>query len=434
MRIKRDFKIENIAEFKLKLLKWAGNFDVSVYLDNNNYGNNSTGLHYNSFDCIAACGKLSVIKPELESFENLYNFYVDKKDWFFGHLSYDLKNQIENLKSNNFDGIQFPEMYFFQPKYIVTVSNNTATLHLIDGNADNIIKEIDSLNVKFESNNNVSFKSRISKQEYIDKIKTIKQHIKRGDIYELNFCQDFYAENSAINPVETFRRLNSISPTPFACFYKNQDKYLLCASPERFLKKNGNKVISQPIKGTIKRGKTLEEDQNLSNYLKQNTKERSENVMITDLVRNDLSKTAIKSSVKVEELCEVYSFKQVHQLISTISAEVTDNVPFTEILKSTFPMGSMTGAPKIRAMELIEKYEEFKRGLFSGSVGYITPEGDFDFNVVIRSILYNATKKYISYMVGGAITINSDPEKEYEECLVKAKAIMEVFSSGNKAE
>ncbi|OFX17305.1 MAG: aminodeoxychorismate synthase component I [Bacteroidetes bacterium GWA2_31_9] len=435
MRIKIDFKIEYIAEFKLKLLKWAGFFEVSVYLDNNNYGNNSLGLHYNSFDCIVACGKQSELQSESDSFENLKNFYNEKKDWLFGHLSFDLKNQIENLQSNNFDGIQFPELYFFQPKYVITLSKNIATIHVFNNDdADKIFNEINFQIIVNQANNKVNFKARISKHEYIDKINTIKHHIQRGDIYELNFCQDFYSENSELNPVETFNCLNKISPTPFSCFYRNYDKYLLCASPERFLKKIGNKVISQPIKGTIKRGKNDEEDKLFAEYLKNNSKERSENIMITDLVRNDLSKTANRKSVRVEELCEVYTFNQVHQLISTISSEVSESVHLVDIIKSCFPMGSMTGAPKIRAMELIEEFEEFKRGLFSGSVGYITPDGDFDFNVVIRSILYNNTQKYISYMVGGAITINSDAENEYEECMIKAKAIIEVFSVNKKAD
>jgi len=256
-------------------------------------------------------------------------------------------------------------------------------------------------------------------------------HIHRGDIYEANFCQEFYSENSTINPVEVYQHLNEISKPPFATFLKLKDKYLLSASPERYLKKDGNNMISQPIKGTEKRAKSKEEDANLISELEKNPKERAENIMIVDLVRNDLSRSAIKGSVKVEELCKVYTFEQVHQLVSTVSCKVKNNVHPVDIIKDTFPMGSMTGAPKISAMKIMEKLEETKRGLYSGAVGYFTPEGDFDFNVIIRSILYNSTEKYVSYSVGGAITAQSIPEKEYEECLLKAKAMKQVLLNTN---
>ena len=208
---------------------------------------------------------------------------------------------------------------------------------------------------------------------------------------------------------------------------KSNQNYLLCSSPERFLQKINDQIISQPIKGTRKRGKTAEEDNALIDQLRQSEKDKSENIMITDLVRNDLSKTARKASVKVEELCEIYSFDRVHQMISTISSKLDDKFNFVDVLKTTFPMGSMTGAPKLKSMELIEKYEVTKRSLFSGAFGYITPNADFDFNVVIRSILYNKVNESISVMVGGAITINSDAEDEYEESLVKGKAMIDVL-------
>jgi para-aminobenzoate synthetase component 1 len=222
--------------------------------------------------------------------------------------------------------------------------------------------------------------------------------------------------------------LNTISRPPFATYFKNNHQYLLCASPERYLRKEGNKVISQPIKGTAKRHPDKVLDEQSKTELAQNPKERSENVMIVDLVRNDLSHTATKGSVIVEELCEIYSFDQVHQMISTIVSTVEDATSPIEILKTTFPMGSMTGAPKISAMKIIEDLEETKRGLYSGAVGYFTPKSDFDFNVVIRSILYNAQNEYLSFSVGSAITSQAVPEQEYEECLLKAKAMFEVLS------
>jgi len=255
----------------------------------------------------------------------------------------------------------------------------------------------------------------------------MQQHIAKGDIYEANFCQEFYAKNTLINPLATYTALNNISSPPFASFFKFEEYYALSASPERYIKKEGNKLISQPIKGTAKRVSNSDDDKNLAESLSTNNKERAENIMIVDLVRNDLSKTALKGSVKVEELCKVYSFKQVHQMISTITSEVNNLYTPVDVLKTTFPMGSMTGAPKVSAMQIIEDLEVSKRGLYSGAIGYFTPEGDFDFNVVIRSILYNSEKKYVSFSVGSAITAKSDIDSEFEECLLKAKAMRQVL-------
>jgi para-aminobenzoate synthetase component I len=278
-----------------------------------------------------------------------------------------------------------------------------------------------------EVRNNATIQHRISKKQYCEKVNQIKEKIHQGIIYETNFCIEFYIENTAIQPKEIFRKLNSISESPFATFFKNRNFYALSASPERYIKKEGVKVISQPIKGTSKRLLDSNADELSKTNLQASIKEQSENVMIVDLVRNDLSKTALRNSVRVEELCKVYSYKQVHQMISTIVSEVDHTTAPVSILQTTFPMGSMTGAPKIAAMEIIETFEETKRGLYSGAVGYFTPDGDFDFNVIIRTVLYNAQKQYVSFSVGSAITSLSDPEKEYEECMLKAKAMFEVL-------
>ena len=252
--------------------------------------------------------------------------------------------------------------------------------------------------------------------------------MQRGDCYEINFCQEFFAENIAIDALATYNKLVDISPNPFSCFYKIEDKYLLCASPERYVKKEGTTIISQPIKGTYKRNLLNPITDNANKIaLQQSTKDKSENVMVVDLVRNDLSKICEQGSVEVEELFGVYTFPQVHQMISTIKGIVRDDTDFADVLKATFPMGSMTGAPKKRVMELIEHYEQTKRGVYSGCVGYINPQQDFDFNVVIRSLLYNNTNKYLSYQVGGGITFYSNAENEYEECLLKAEAMKKVF-------
>jgi para-aminobenzoate synthetase component 1 len=273
----------------------------------------------------------------------------------------------------------------------------------------------------------VKIRLRTSRDSYFEEVHKMLAHIERGDIYEANFCQEFFSEDITIDPIHTYHHLNEISKPPFATFLKFDNKYAMSASPERYLMKKGNEVISQPIKGTAGRFKDEKLDKEMISKLRNDPKERSENIMITDLVRNDLSRFAEKGSVQVEELCAVYTFEQVHQLISTVRCVVSEDAKPAMLLKETFPMGSMTGAPKISAMKIIEKLEDAKRGLYSGAIGYFSPNNDFDFNVVIRSILYNAERKYVSYSVGGAITAKSVPENEYEECLLKAKAMREAL-------
>jgi para-aminobenzoate synthetase component 1 len=437
LRTKHYHNTSDIHKFKQQLICWSQQFDDVVWLDSNNHKDK-----YSSYDAIFAVDAFTSLKTDyFDAFNRLEEYQSSTNDWIFGYLTYDLKNTTEILKSENYDGLDFPDLYFFQPKKLFLIKDNAVEiqyLKMVDDDIKTDLELIDSTVTSSTSTapskgcvekalNPIKIKLRIHKDDYFNKVSKMLDHIQRGDIYEANFCQEFYAENSEINPLETFKKLNEISKPPFATFLKLKDKFLLSASPERYIKKNGQTVISQPIKGTAKRSENKEEDSKLAEELSKDEKERSENIMIVDLVRNDLSHTATKGSVNVEELCKVYSFLQVHQMISTISSKVTEDTKPVEILKTTFPMGSMTGAPKISAMKIIEDIEETKRGLYSGSVGYFTPNGDFDFNVIIRSILYNASKKYISYSVGSAITSKSDPLKEYEECLIKAKAMREVL-------
>ncbi|MTE25407.1 aminodeoxychorismate synthase component I [Winogradskyella ouciana] len=430
MRTTLKHSLKHSENFKQQLLVWAQQFDDVVWIDSNDHSGK-----YSNFDAVLAVDAFTSIKTDyIDAFERLNEYQQSTKDWIFGYLTYDLKNTTEDLKSQNFDGLAFPDLYFFQPKKLFLVKGDEVEIQYLKMVDDEIesdlvkIQESNNLTVQ-KSNDLIKIKLRIHKDDYFDKVNKMLAHIQRGDIYEANFCQEFYAEDSQINPLETFNKLNAISKPPFATFLKLEDKYLLSASPERYIKKEGNKVISQPIKGTAKRSEDKNEDNKLKEALSKDEKERSENIMIVDLVRNDLSHTAEKGSVKVEELCKVYTFLQVHQMISTITSRVSENIKPIDILKTTYPMGSMTGAPKISAMKIIEELEETKRGLYSGSVGYFTPDGDFDFNVIIRSILYNETKKYVSYSVGSAITAKSDPLKEYEECLIKAKAMREVLEN-----
>ncbi|WP_346881599.1 anthranilate synthase component I family protein [uncultured Algibacter sp.] len=433
MRTKQIHKLKDVEAFKNQILVWAQQFDDVVWLDSNNYEQK-----YSSYDAVLAVDAFTAIQTDYyQGFEKLKEYQTLVNDWVFGYLTYDLKNDVEDLKSKNSDGLEFPDLYFFQPKRLFLIKGNDVEIQYLNSIDDELEGDLLDIQTKPEyqqednlsTSNNVKIKLRTHKDEYFSKVNNILNHIHRGDIYEANFCQEFYAENTNINPLETYKKLNSISKPPFATFLKLGDKYALCASPERYLKKEDDLVITQPIKGTAKRSDNLEEDNKLKSNLLSDEKERSENIMIVDLVRNDLSKTAKKGSVRVEALCEIYTFNQVHQMISTVTSQVDKETHPVDIIKSTFPMGSMTGAPKISAMTIIETLEDAKRGLYSGAVGYFSPTGDFDFNVVIRSILYNEKKKYISYSVGGAITAKSNPLNEYEECLIKAKAMRQVLEN-----
>ena len=298
-------------------------------------------------------------------------------------------------------------------------------------NAALIAEEIQCqhLHKKSISEEKIEFNHRFSREEYISVIEKLQQHIHRGDCYEINFCQEFFSNKVNIDPLAAYMKLSKISPNPFSAVYRNEDQWLLCASPERFLCKRGDTVFSQPIKGTSKRKNEDEKkDKESREWLRLSAKDRSENVMVVDLVRNDFSKFCRDGSVNVDELFGIYSFPQVHQMISTVSGKVDNEVTITAMIKACFPMGSMTGAPKKRVMELIEQYENRKRGIFSGALGYISPGGDFDFNVVIRSLMYNAATGYLSYQVGSGITHYSDPQQEWDECIMKAEAMRNVFS------
>lgn len=427
MRVSIYKDIPNPAVFKQQLLVWAQQYREVVFMDSNLYPQ-----EYSSFDCLLAVDAFTSIKTDFHNaFEDLKQYQQTTKDWLFGYLTYDLKNDIEELQSSNFDGLEFPDLFFFQPKKIFLLKGNQLEIQYLLMCDDEIVGDYNEI-VELESQSyitlsEVEVKQRISKEDYISKVNTVLEHIHRGDIYEANFCMEFYAEDAIINPLEKFEKLNEISQAPLTVFFKKHKQFLLSASPERYIRKIGDQIISQPIKGTSKRFEDTVADEESKKQLEADPKERAENIMITDLVRNDLSHTAQKGSVKVVELCKIYSFLQVHQMITTITSRLDSQYSAIDVLKTTFPMGSMTGAPKISAMNIIESLEETKRGLYSGAVGYFTPDGDFDFNVVIRSILYNQEKKYISFSVGSAITAQSVPEKEYAECLLKAKAMQQVL-------
>jgi para-aminobenzoate synthetase component 1 len=427
LRVSEFYTIDNPSLFKEQLLHWAQQFREVAFLDSNNYPQ-----AYSSYDCLLAVDAFTLLQTDYDNaFEDLKQYQQTTKDWLFGYLSYDLKNDSERLQSNNFDGLDFPDLFFFQPKKIFLLKGNqleTRYLHLCDDELQEDYQDITTIvPQQSTTSESVEVQARIDQKKYIEQVQKMQEYIHKGDIYEANFCMEFYAENATIQPLDKFQKLNAISQPPFAVFLKNNQHYLLSATPERYLRKEGEDLISQPIKGTAKRYEDSAADEKAKDDLASNPKERAENIMITDLVRNDLSRTAQKGSVQVEELCGIYSFMQVHQMISTITSKMDEKYSVIDVLRLTFPMGSMTGAPKISAMKIIEELEATKRGLYSGAVGYFTPEGDFDFNVVIRSILYNQKKQYLSFSVGSAITALSVPEQEYEECLLKAKAMKTVL-------
>lgn len=416
-------KIDDLPLFKQKALAWANQFKVCCVLDSNHFKDT-----YSTFDFLVAANSIDEIEifESSNTYETLSNFKKKHQGWVFGGFSYDLKNQSEDLYSHHADSIGFPEAFFFSPEHTLILKDDE--LEIFSPKAEEIFQEILAKEINVEELSfNGEIKSKVSKSSYIQQFDKILAHIKRGDIYIANFCIEFFAENVDLHPALAYYLLNQLSPAPFSSFLKWKDSYALTCSPERFLAKRNHKIISQPIKGTAKRSANPHQDLINKNALKHSLKEQQENVMIVDLVRNDLTKTAKKGSVKVEELFGVYSFEQVHQMISTIVCEVDHEINPIQLIKNTFPMGSMTGAPKLSAMQIIEDTENSKRGIYSGAIGYFSPDGDFDFNVVIRSVQYNAHHKYLSFMVGSAITYHALAENEYAECLLKAEAIFKLF-------
>lgn len=388
---------------------------------------------------LAGIGALETItaQPESDSFAALQAFADEHHDWLFGHFSYDLKNETEpQLHSAHPDGIGFPLLHFFRPRLVLReTTDQQLEIGCLTGAAEaeacyaRLCQPLPELLPQAV----IHAVARTSHEDYLKAIQHLHRHIARGDIYETNYCMEYFASDAQLHPVDLQRRLLTLNPAPFSAFYKLEHRYVCCASPERFLLKKGRLLRSQPIKGTRPRGTTPEEDERLRHELQNDPKERCENVMIVDLVRNDLSRSAARGTVRVPELFGVYSFRSVHQLISTVEAELAEDVHPVEAIRRAFPMGSMTGAPKVRAMELCEATEQMRRGLYSGAIGYFTPEQDFDFNVVIRSVQYNAQTRYLSLMAGSAITAAADAEAEYAECRLKAASLLRALGVPEKS-
>ncbi len=405
------------------LLTLCSGYEHAIFLDSNNRND-----AYSRFEYRCAFGCLQQLAATENSLARLGEALQRQPDWYFGHLTFDLKNQLEDLHSRHRDRFDFAPLEFFRPKTIATYREGKLEVESSEyEHADDFLRALPTPSLQTPVHQQVVLSATTSRDQYLQNVAALKEHLQFGNIYEVNYCIELAGENISIDPAATFKRLNDSARAPFAAFYRRGHNFLICASPERYLQKKGDRLISQPIKCTAPRGKSAEEDEQLKNDLLASEKERSENIMITDLVRNDLSRTAAAGSVKVEELFGLYTFNAVHQMITTISSQLAKGKGIAEVLATSFPMGSMTGAPKVKAMELIDQHENFARSLYSGAVGYISPESDFDFNVVIRSLLYNSRSKYLSARVGSAITIHCDAEKEYEECLLKADNLLQIL-------
>jgi para-aminobenzoate synthetase component I len=431
MLFQQRFPVKDIPKLKDQILAYLAYEKVLCYFDSNLQNRPDPYQKYDLLVASIPSESLEIPSGETKNFAfDALQDFVNPGEWVIGGMSYDMKNTLESLASNQFDYFQGPELFFFKPQLVLALKDSILTVYS-DSNPEKIFQNISIIDIMSDQpeENDISLKPILSKDNYLQTIEHIKEHISAGDIYEMNYCQAFYGRDKINSPGQVFKKLNGNGKAPFSVFARYNNWYLMCASPERFLCKRKNKIIAQPIKGTMPRGQTPDEDIRFGEQLYHSEKDRAENVMIVDLMRNDLSRTCRPGSVQVEELFGIYRFNNVIQMISTISGEIKPNCHPVEVIKKCFPMGSMTGAPKLRCMQLIEKMEVFKRSWFSGTFGYFDPEGDFDFNVVIRSILYNSDTDNILIPAGGAIVYDSDSEKEYDETLLKAESMLKVFRS-----
>jgi len=307
-------------------------------MDTHNYTHTSS-----SYECLCAVDAIEIVNE----------IPTENSDWLFGHLCFESGYALHHLEHpKNING--FSPIQFFKPAVVLYIIGSNLYIESVQDNGALIFEEIEAMELVEIKAHQVSVVPSLSKTEYIAIIEKLMAHILRGDCYEINFCQSFNG-NGKIDPMNTYQKLVRLSPTPFSCYYKIDEDHLLCASPERFFRKENNRIISQPIKGTIGRAEDDIKDKELIASLSASEKDRSENVMVVDLVRNDLSKICEEGSVNTSELFRIYSFPQVHQMISTVEGRLKENISFKEIFEAIFPMGSMTGAPKKRVLELTKK-------------------------------------------------------------------------------
>jgi len=423
---------EYSGKFEQRLFRLVYEFEYAVVLTDKYPFYNGHVQQYHEFDLLAGFDSLEVFE---EDFNRLGNTASSLNDWLLGYFSYDLKDEFEAvLSSENFDPVGFKKFCFFQPRFLIRKSNDSWQIGYQTDNdsekeAELFVEKIRTIVLDDKPGiHDFSFQPNVSKSEYLNTVKALKKHIRKGDIYEINYCIDFFARVEGLDPALVFKELIDIAPMPFSALLRHKDAFMMGASPERYLRKRGARILSQPMKGTARKKSETYDDYKVMKSLAESDKERAENIMIADLVRNDLARVAARGTVKVDDLCSVFPYPGVYQMVSTISAQMHGDSSWLDPVRSSFPMGSMTGAPKIRAMELIEKYEKTSRSLYSGAVGYVTPELDYDFNVVIRSFLFNQNSGHLSYTVGSAITDVCNPSDEYNECILKAEKLRSVFN------
>ncbi|OPJ57044.1 aminodeoxychorismate synthase component I [Alkalithermobacter paradoxus] len=355
-----------------------------------------------------------------------------------GYLSYDLCHYIEEIPKTAIDDVNIPQIYFGLYNWVIAIDHIENETYIVTPNIDeklefNIIEDvsqrildsqnngIDKVCYEESSHEEIDLKSNFTKEEYVNSIKKIQDYIESGDVYQVNLTQRFSGEIN-ISSYDLYRDLRRVSPAPFGSFLKFDDVHILSNSPERFIKCVDNIVETRPIKGTRPRGKTQEEDIMYRNELINSEKDKAELLMIVDLERNDLGKVCKVGSVKVPELFKLEEYTNVHHLVATVIGNLKDDCDAVDVIKATFPGGSITGAPKIRAMEIIDELEPTKRNVYTGSIGYIGFDGNLDLNIAIRTIVKK--DKNVYFQVGGGITWDSDPNEEYEETLHKAKSMM----------
>jgi len=367
-----------------------------------------------------------------------------------GYFSYDLCHFIERLPGTAVDDLKLPECYLGFYDLVLAFDNLENKAYIISTGfpelreterierATRRLNEVkdklanapsSSTEAPFMSISSpmepVTLKGGFTHKEYVDAVEKARQYIIAGDIFEVNLSQRFEAELS-ITPYELYRRLRQINPAPFACYLGFDEVSVVSASPERFLRLRGDRVETRPIKGTRPRGKTPEEDEALANELLSSTKDRAENIMIVDLERNDLGRVCRFGTVKVTELAILEVFPTVFHLTSTVEGRLREGKNGIDLLKATFPGGSITGAPKVRAMEIIDELEPSRRSVYTGNIGYLSFNGDLDLNIAIRTFLVKGRKAY--FQVGGAVVYDSDPEAEYQETLDKARALIDALN------
>lgn len=355
------------------------------------------------------------------------------QDWIFGHLCYDLKNELEQLEPRLLPAEDFPLSQWFVPRWVIEWRGTELLLHVHPNDEAEGVRLVEALCAERPRTSVATpavWVEQTTREDYLKRAEVLLDHIQRGDIYEVNYCTERRAQLPGWDPYAAFQQLLQRSDAPFAAFHRLGDHFALCASPERFLSFQDDRIVGQPMKGTRPRSTDVDKDRRFALDLASDDKERSENIMALDVMRNDLSRVAASGSVLVEELCGVHAYEHVYQMVSTVSARLREGLsPFDAVL-AAFPMASMTGAPKLRAMQLIDAAEERARGLFSGTLGFFAPDGSGDLNVVIRTVLYDAATGQASLTTGSALTATCDPEREWEECALKARSVIEALSHG----